>query len=158
EMLACVIGQMASPQGRRNLLCVTAMALADLNAQELRPFAAPNAGHIWHTRVFQVLPGHRRERRRCPGRAFVRSPGTRASETAVKDWIVSVGDTFDPNRMLRRFTSCVIAWVLAERSLGFESLWISGNKTFEDNLRRGRHQEVAGLAFDQLHRRSSKRS
>src|SRR5262245_19877895 len=76
----------------------------------------------------------------------------------MKDWIIPVGDTFDPNGMLRRFTSRVVPRVLAERSLWFKSLRISGNKTFEDNLRRGRHQEVAGLAFDQLHRRSSKRS
>src|SRR5262245_23094968 len=134
------------------------MACADLNAQELRPFAAPNPGHIRHTRLFQVLPGHRRERSRCPGRPFVRSPGTRASETPMKDWIVPIGDAFDSNGMLRRFTSRVVAWVLAERTLRFESLRISRNKTFKDNLRGGRHQQIVGLAFDQLHWRSSKRS
>src|SRR5262245_62596633 len=50
EMLASVIGEMASPQSSRNLLGVTAMAFADLDAQKLGPFAAPNAGHIRHTR------------------------------------------------------------------------------------------------------------
>src|SRR5262244_739573 len=120
EMLARIIGQMTSPQRCRNLLRVTAMAFADLNAQKLGPFATPNAGHIRHTRLFQVLPCHRRERRRCPGRPFVGSPGTRASETAMKDWIVPIGDAFDPNGMLRRFTSRVVARVLTERTLGFE--------------------------------------
>src|SRR5215510_12074114 len=61
KMLACVIGEMASPQRRCNLLRVAAMAFADLDAQELGPFAAPDPGHIRHTRLFEVLPGHRRE-------------------------------------------------------------------------------------------------
>src|SRR5262249_33254160 len=152
------IGEMASPQRRRNLLRMAAMALADLDAQELGPFAAPDPGHIRNTGLFHVLPGDGRERRRCPGRPFGRSPRTRASKTAMKDWIVPVGDASDPTGMLRRFASRVVARVLAERSLRFESLRISRNKTSKDNPRRRRHKEVAGLTFDQLHRRSPKRS
>src|SRR5262245_52968056 len=51
EMLARVIGEMASPQSRRNLLRVTTMAFANLDAQELGPLAAPNPGHIRHPRL-----------------------------------------------------------------------------------------------------------
>ena len=76
----------------------------------------------------------------------------------MKDWIVPIGDALDANGMFRRLPSCIVARVLAERPLRFEGLRIRGNKTFEDNLRRGWHQQVAGLAFDQLHRRASKRS
>src|SRR5262249_15715026 len=111
-----------------------------------------------HTRLFQILPGHRRERRRCPGRPLVRSPGTRASETAMKDWIVPVGDAFDPNGMLRRFRSRIVARVLPEWSLRSESLRITRNKTFEDNPPRARPQEVAGPASNHPRRRASKRS
>src|SRR5262249_58279789 len=110
------------------------VVLAFLDGRGPGPLPAPAPGHMRPPRLFEVLPGHRRECCGCPGRSLVRSPGTRASETAMKDWIVPVADAFDPNGMLRRFTSRIVARVLAERSLRFESLRISRNKTFKDDL------------------------
>src|SRR4029077_2119524 len=95
---------------------------------------------------------------RRPGGAFVGSPRAGAGETTMKDRIVAVRDTLDANSVLWRLASRIVARVFAERTFGFEGLRVGRNESFEDNLRGRRNQQVACLAFDQIHRRAPERA
>src|SRR5919108_3431687 len=115
---------MAAPQSRGDLLGVAAMALANLNAQQLRPFAPPDTGHVGHAGLFEILPRHRGEGCRSPGRAFVGSARTGAGQTTVKNRIVAVSDALDADGMFRRLAPGVVARVFAEGAFRLIGFWI----------------------------------
>ena len=76
----------------------------------------------------------------------------------MKDRIIAMGDTLDPNSVLRRLASRVVSWVFTEGTFRFEGLRVGRNESLQDDLRGRRNQQVTCLAFDQLYRRASKRS
>src|SRR5918996_2983400 len=143
---------MAAPQSRGDLLGMPAMAFANLNTQKLRPFAPPYTGHIGHAGLFEILPRHRRESCRSPGRPFVGSARARAGQTTVENRIVAVSDALDADGMFRSLAPRVVARVFAERAFRLIGFWIWRNKTFDDDFCRRRNQKIAGLAPNQLHR------
>src|ERR671936_247092 len=109
---------MAAPQSRGDLLGMAAMALANLNTQQLRPFAPPDTGHVRHAGLFEILPRHRGEGCRSPGRALVGPPRTGAGQTTVENRIVAVSDALDTDGVFRRLAPGVVARVFAERTFG----------------------------------------
>ena len=155
---AGVIAQVTAPQCVGHLLRVAAVRFADLHAHRLRPFAAPYAGDVRHARLFEVMPSHRRKRRRRPGRALVGAARARARKTAVKDWIASMGDRFHTDRVFGRLAAAVVAGILAERSFQSVGARVGRDEAFEHDLSARRHQQVAQFALDQFHRRAAERA
>ena len=69
-----------------------------------------------------------------------------------------MGDALDANGMLGRFAAAVVAGIFAERSFQRKGLRVGRDKSFEDDLRGRRNQQIAQFAFDQFHRRAAQRS